>query len=344
MPKPTLIRRPRLAALTLGGALAMAALPAAAQQPQAPAEPAPETMPAPQCAPQHGGGHGSYHGRMHGAAMGKLTVSAQGVSLVAPDMAGITVGVTSQAATAAEAMNANATAQRAVIDAVRGAGIGDGDIQTSGLNLSPLMEYADGKAPSVTGYQAQNLVTIRVTDLAALGQVLDAAVAGGANEINGINFMRDDAQGAEDDARRDAVATARHRAEVLAEAAGMRLGPVLVIRDGAMQAPPMPMGMRAMDAKAEASIPVEAGRMDINAAVEMDFALLPQGEAGGAGAGGPECGPVMMPEGDGAAPNDAAPGAPAGAAPEAPAAEEPATDAPDSATPPADGEAPATNG
>ena len=328
MTEPTLIRRPRLAAWTLGGALVMAALPVAAQQPPAPAEPASGKMTAPHCA--------RHHGRMHGGPMGKLTVSAQGVSRVAPDMAGITVGVTSQAATAAEAMNANAAAQRAVIDAVRGAGIGDGDIQTSGLNLSPMMDYADGRAPRVTGYQAQNLVTIRVTDLAALGQVLDAAVTGGANEINSITFMRDDAQSAEDDARRDAVATARHRAEVLAEAAGLRLGPVLVIRDGATQAPPMPMGMRAMDAKAEASIPVETGRVDINAAVEMDFALLPQGGKGGAGQ---ECGPVMPPEDEDAAPMDPpADGPAAEGAPDAPAPDAPAPDAP------ADGETPATNG
>ena len=339
MPTPTFFRQPRLAALTLGSALIMAAMPVAAQQ-----APAPDATTPPHCGPGQGGGkggmggghQGGHHGRMHGGPMGKLTVAAPGVSRVAPDMAGITVGVTSQAANAAEAMAANAAAQRAVIDAVRGAGIGDGDIQTSGLNMSPLMEYADGEAPRVTGYQAQNLVTIRVTDLTALGQVLDAAVAGGANEINGINFMRDDAQGAEDDARRDAVSTARHRAEVLAEAAGMRLGPVLVIRDGAPQAPPMPMGMRAMDAKAEASIPVEAGRMDINAAVEMDFALLPQGEAGGAG--GPECGPVMLPESDDATP----PAEPA--APDAAATDAPATDAPAEGVAPAEGDAPATNG
>ena len=137
--------------------------------------------------------------------MTSLTVMGEGEARIAPDMASIQIGVTTQAESAAEAMNQNSTRQSAVIDALGSAGIEDKDIQTSGLNLSPVMDYGEGRAPSVNGYQASNMVSIRVREVAKLGEVLDAIVGAGANEINGINFMREDGSDAEDDARRAAV-------------------------------------------------------------------------------------------------------------------------------------------
>ena len=88
-------------------------------------------------------------------------------------------------------------------------------------------------------------VTVRVKDVARLGEVLDAIVAAGANEINGITFVRDDSSATEDEARRAAVADARHKAEILAEAADLTLGPVLVLRDTPMMEGPRPMMMEA---------------------------------------------------------------------------------------------------
>lgn len=84
-------------------------------------------------------------------------------------------------------------------------------------------QFKDGEAPRVTGYAAQNNVTVRVRDIAGLGAVLDKLVASGANEIGGINFTREDMTEAEDATRSAAVQDARRRAEIADEAAGMRL-------------------------------------------------------------------------------------------------------------------------
>lgn len=253
--------------------------------------------------PGHGGDY-ACHGKMmrgHGA---RISVTGQGEAPTQPDMATINLGVTTQAETAAEAMQQNSAQQTAVVEALAGAGVEDRDIQTSGLNLTPMMDYSrEGQPPRVSGYQAQNMVTVRVRDLDGLGATLDTLVTAGANEINGITFGRDDADQVQDEARRDAVADARHRAEVMAEAAGLTLGPVLTMRDVVQGAtPPRPVMMRqAMDAAG--SVPVAAGELTMLAQVEMQFALV--------GAGGDDCGPDQMHGGgDEAAIDPVVPGAP----------------------------------
>ena len=221
------------------------------------------------------GGYGMCH-----PGMSRLTVTGEGEARAAPDLATIQLGVTTQAPSAAEAMRQNSTQQTAVIDALAGAGIEAADVQTSGLNLNPVMDYAEGRAPSVTGYQATNMVTVRVRDVARLGEVLDAIVVAGANEINGISFIRDDASASEDEARRAAVTDARHKAEVLAEAAGLTLGPVLMLRDTPAMEGPRPMMMEAR-AASDAKVPIAPGEVALNAMVEMQFALT-----------GQDCGPM----------------------------------------------------
>ncbi|VDS10244.1 26 kDa periplasmic immunogenic protein precursor [Paracoccus haematequi] len=222
------------------------------------------------------GGHGTCH-----PGMSRLTVTGQGEARVAPDLATIQLGVTTQAAGAADAMRQNSQQQTAVFEALAGAGIDAADVQTSGLNLNPVMDYGEGRAPTVTGYQASNMVSVRVKDVARLGEVLDAIVAAGANEINGISFIRDDSSATEDEARRAAVEDARHKAEVLAEAAGLTLGPVLVLRDTPTPEGPRPMMMEARAAADSAKVPIAAGEVALSALVEMQFAL-----------GGQDCGPM----------------------------------------------------
>ncbi|SNT72788.1 SIMPL domain-containing protein [Paracoccus seriniphilus] len=224
-------------------------------------------------------GPGKSGGMTHGGAMcqqdiGRLTVTGQGEARLVPDMASIQVGVTTQGESAAEAMSQNSAQQGAVIEALKAAGIVGKDIQTSGLNLSPMMDYGDNRAPRVTGYQARNMVSVRVSDLAALGEVLDALVTAGANEINGISFGREDGREAEDEARRAAVQDARHKAGILAEAAGQKLGRVIRMQASAQSGGgPRPMMMRA-EASMSKDVPVEAGELSFGAQVQMEFALI----------------------------------------------------------------------
>lgn len=210
----------------------------------------------------------------HHAPAARLTVTGQGRSTAQPDMARIDLGVSTRAATAAEAMSQNSAAQAKVIETLKAEGIEARDIQTSGLNLSPVIEYAQDQAPKLTGYAAQNTVAVKVRDIAGLGAVLDKLVASGANEISGISFSREDMTEAEDQARADAVVDARRRAEIMAEAAGMRLGRLIALSEGQDAPPPRPMAMMA-DAKASGGAPIEAGELSISASVTAVYAMLP---------------------------------------------------------------------
>lgn len=213
----------------------------------------------------------------HGCGpMSRLSVTGSGESRIAPDLAVVSLGVTSQAESATEAMRDNSNQQAAVIEALRGAGLQAADIQTSGVNLSPLMDYGDGRAPRITGYRASNMVSVRVADVARLGEVMDAIVAAGANEINGISFQREDSASAEDDARRAAVDDARRKAEVLSAAAGLTLGPVLTIRDAPQSQGPAPVMMRAEMAAQDSGTPIEAGELSVSAEIQIVYALLGQ--------------------------------------------------------------------
>ncbi len=225
-------------------------------------------------------GHPGMGAGMHPGPMARLTVTGEGKSSAQPDVAAISLGVSVQADTAAKAMEENATRQTSVIEKLKAEGIEARDIQTSGLSLSPVQNYSqDGKPPVITGYMAQNMVSVRVRDLSKLGAILDMLVGAGANEINGISFMREDASEAEDAARVDAIASAHHKAEVMAEAAGMKLGRLISLSDSMIDSGPRPMMMAAnADAKA-ASTPIEAGELAISANVTATFALVPADEA-----------------------------------------------------------------
>jgi hypothetical protein len=168
-----------------------------------------------------------------------------------------------------------------VIDLLRAEGVDGRDIQTSGLNLSPVQDYSDqGRPPVITGYQAQNMVSVTIRDLGRLGRTLDMLVGAGANEVQGISFARDDLQPTEDEARRRAVESAGHRAAVLAEAAGLQLGPLVSMSDTLVGAPPGPVMMMARAERDMASTPIEAGELNVMAQVTATYALTGTNAAG----------------------------------------------------------------
>ena len=167
------------------------------------------------------------------AAPATLTVTGEGRVAQAPDMASVSLGVTTEGKTAAEALAANSTALAAVMARLTQAGIAPGDLQTSGLSLNPNWQNDSSTGGSrISGYIASNMLTVRVRALDGLGNVLDAAVKDGANTLNGVNFGLADPSPVEAEARKRAVADAKARAAVLAEAAGVTLGPIVTITEG----------------------------------------------------------------------------------------------------------------
>ena len=202
-----------------------------------------------------------------------ISVSGVGDVAAAPDMAILSLGAQSEAGTAAEALARTSEAVAAALGVLEDAGIAARDIQTSGLNLSPRWTHTgDGSTPPrITGYVASNQVTVRVRDLDSLGGLLDTVVSEGANTFNGLSFALQEPRATEDAARRAAVADARARAELFAEAAGVALGPVQTIdEEGGAQ--PMPM-FRMEAAMADAGVPVAPGELTVSARVRVVFAI-----------------------------------------------------------------------
>ncbi|THD84537.1 SIMPL domain-containing protein [Aliigemmobacter aestuarii] len=198
----------------------------------------------------------------------RITVTGEGRVDAAPDMATISLGVTTEGKTGAEAMAANTAAQSRVLAQLRGAGIEDRDIQTSGLSLNPNWDYGSSNGSGrITGYTASNMVNVRVRDLARLGEILDASIGEGANTLNGVSFGLIDPAPAMTEARKRAVAEARGIAETLAQASGAELGRILSITEGGGYGGPAPM-FRAEAAAAE-PVPVAAGEVSTVATVTI---------------------------------------------------------------------------
>lgn len=199
------------------------------------------------------------------SVMGEASVSA------APDLATVSMGVTTTDALAAAAMQANSTALAAVMQRLQAAGVDARDLQTMTLQLNPNWTNSDTGTASITGYTASNMLSVRVRDLTKLGAVLDAAITDGANTLNGISFGQSDPKPLQDAARKAAVADAIARAELLTQAAGIKLGRIVSISENGGYSAPMPM-LKSMD-MAE-SVPVAAGEIGVTASVNMVFELV----------------------------------------------------------------------
>ena len=251
-------------------ASAICALPAAAQMGQAPVQVAPGNS--------------------------VLTVNAEGRTLREPDLAIFNAGVTTQGQTAAEALSANARSMTQVIAALRRAGIAERDIQTSNLSVNPV--YGDAmrdammtsratgqpvapvppelQGPRIIGYQATNTVSVRQRNPRDFGPVIDTLAAAGANQINGPMFQLEDDEPALREARIDAVKQARERADIYAEAAGMRIVRILAITEGGGYAGPPPMAFARLATQDAASTPVQPGQVQTSATVSVSYELAPR--------------------------------------------------------------------
>jgi len=199
-----------------------------------------------------------------------ISVSGEATVSVPPDLALVEGGVTSEAKTAREASDANNAAMGKVLQALKGAGIEAKDVQTSRLSLQPQSAPNRSGPPAIVGYRASNRVTIRVRDVTKVANVIDTLVAAGANDIGGINFMVSQASKLLDEAREQAVADARRKAEIYAKAAGVTLGAPLSISE---QGFPGPIPFRKMAVGMAASTPVAQGEETLAVTVSVSWAI-----------------------------------------------------------------------
>jgi|SRR5579859_2671591 len=196
-----------------------------------------------------------------------IAMTGHGETRGAPDMAQVTAGVSTVAPTAAQALSANSSHMKGVFAALIKLGVPEKNIQTSNFFVSPQYGNGDNNTPRpLTGYQVNNDVTVRLEDVGKLGGALDALVAAGANQINGVSFSIQNSAPLLEKARADAVADARARAQTYAKAAGVTLGPILSISEGGAEAPPRPM-FRVAAIQAETRI--APGEQSVTADVTM---------------------------------------------------------------------------
>lgn len=205
------------------------------------------------------------------AAERTVTVTGEATVGVAPDTAVIRIGVSSQEKTAREAGEANARQMTSVLAAIKASGIAERDIQTSRLSLQPQYDPNKGGTARLTGFQATNQVTVRIRDIDSLPTVLDRAIGAGANEMSGIEFVVSEQSKLLDQARDDAIADARRKAELYARAAGAKVGQVVSISEEG-PAPPQPRPMQAVRAGA---VPVAPGEQTLRAIVSVSYQLTP---------------------------------------------------------------------
>ena len=203
-----------------------------------------------------------------------LNVSAQAEARRVPDIATISAGVVTQAADGNTAMRQNAEQMAKVMAAIKAAGIADKDIQTSGISLNPQYRYVENEAPSITGYQATNTVSLKVRDITKLGKVLDSLAAQGANQINGPTFQIDQPEPVYDEARLAALKKATDRAETYAKALGLRVRRIVSISEGGGGFRPVPMmAMAAPRGKMEMDTAVSPGETEVSVSLDVVFDL-----------------------------------------------------------------------
>ncbi len=202
-----------------------------------------------------------------------ISVSGTGIIKARPDVADMSIGVAVTRDRAGDASIEAANQMAAVIDALLAAGIAQDDIQTTQLSLDPVYDY-DRSPAKLTGYQATNIVSATIRDLAKVGAIVDAAVDAGANSVGGISFRVDDSAALTVQARDAAMANAKATADQLAAAAGVEITGVISIAEVVSQ-PPMPMYFAEDSAVAGrgATTPVLPGNVDVSVQVSVVYSI-----------------------------------------------------------------------
>ncbi len=205
-----------------------------------------------------------------------LTVSGVGKVSLKPDIAYVYVGVHTEKPSAAEAVAENNTKTQALIEALKTAGVDGNDIRTTNFSIWQNTQYSPDGKPSGTNYVVDNTVYLTVRNLENLGDLLDAAVRAGANNINSIQFDLADKTQALSQARSEAVKTAKSQANELAAAAGVTLGGIQSIQY--YDASPSPVfegkGLGGGGgAAADLVVPITPGQMQITVTVTVAYEI-----------------------------------------------------------------------
>ena len=202
------------------------------------------------------------------AATRTVTVTGHGEASGTPDVAELSIGVSSHAKTAADALSAMSDRANKLMAVIKDSGVADKDVQTTGLSLQPTTDNAG----QITGYEASTSVVASIRDISKVGPSIDAASqqVGDDVRLDGVSFSFQDTGSLMSAARGDAVKQARADAQDLATAAGLQLGDVQSISEGTTVTP---FPAAAASATQAASVPVQPGSQSVSVDVTMVFEL-----------------------------------------------------------------------
>jgi uncharacterized protein YggE len=210
-------------------------------------------------------------------AMRTVTVDGVGIVSGIPDTVSLSLGVSVEGSSAADALQKANTKANALIDTLTGAGVAKADLQTGYVSVWP--QYRDG-TQDVTGYWASNSVNATIHDVSRAGPVIDAATeaVGDGVTLGGVSFSIEDTSDLYGQARQKAVEEAKRRAGQLAQAAGASVGIVLSMNES-VQATPYPVYDRvaassATTAAGAAPMPIEPGSQELQLRVQVVFELV----------------------------------------------------------------------
>ncbi|NKC01151.1 MAG: DUF541 domain-containing protein [Pseudomonadales bacterium] len=206
----------------------------------------------------------------------KISVSGVGHAAAAPDTAVINLGVETEAKTAEEALDQNSDRTRRLLTALKSLNVAERHIQTQAISLHAQYDHerkpgSNSATRRLRGYQATNLVTVRIPNLEQVGEAIDAAVDSGGNRIDGIRFEIADPTNVLSNARDAAWENAQAKASQLARLAGATLGDVLTI--DSHDRSPGPVREMAFARGASDTVPVQGGQIQMSVQIQVSWAL-----------------------------------------------------------------------
>lgn len=202
-----------------------------------------------------------------------LSVDGTGTSTANPDMATITIGVTTLSEDAATAQKENANTSAAVQSAVRSLGINAKDIQTSNYSFRPNYQTDSNRQANIKGYTVNNSITVIVRDLNLVGQVIDTSLHSGANEINSLEFSTQNVQPVRKAAMLNAVKDAEDKAEIIAKGLGRKILGIKSVNESTGSIEIRRFNAATLMMAKDATTPIATGSLSLSSNVHIEFIL-----------------------------------------------------------------------
>jgi hypothetical protein len=222
----------------------------------------------------------------------QITISGQGKVYAKPDVAVISLGVTTQATTVADVTKSNTDKMNAVIDAVKNLGVDEKDIQTTNYNLSPRYDskiisstrsyyaseiYTESSNNAIIGYTLDQNVQVKIRDFAKISDIISQATAKGSNLVGSLQFTIDDPEQFKDEARAQAIAEAKANAQNLAKESGIKLGKIINVYESNYYAPAAYDSLKGMGGgvsiESVSTPTIQPGQQEINITVNLTYKI-----------------------------------------------------------------------